>query len=85
MRYIRAMTDSEDRLIKIETMLVHQDRQIQDLSEMINLQRKDTARLSNLLEKAQAEITDLQDAGRSGENGPLTAAQQAARDKPPHY
>jgi uncharacterized coiled-coil protein SlyX len=75
---------SEERLIKIETLLVHQERQIQDLSDMINLQRKEIDTITRRLQKAQEKLSDLENTG--GEREPdLSVAEQALRDKPPHY
>lgn len=75
---------SDDRLINIETMLAHQDQQIQDLSDMLNVQRAEIDTLKRLLQKAQDKIADIE--GAQGDKEPaLSVAEQALRDKPPHY
>ncbi len=74
---------SEERLVKIETMLAHQEQQIQDLSDVVGAQRKEIDMLTRRLEKTQAKLLDLQDAG--GEEKALSVTEQALRDKPPHY
>lgn len=74
--------NDEDRLTKIEIMLGHQDRQIQDLSDMLNLQRKEMDLLARRLEQMRAKLADVE-AGAEGEA--LSAIDQASRDKPPHY
>ena len=73
------------RLIKIETLLGHQDRQIQDLSDMIDIQRKEIDLLRRRLDKTQAKLVDLQAGGLDADETPLSPSEQAARDKPPHY
>lgn len=77
--------NDEDRLIKIETMLVHQDAQIQDLVEALELQRKDISDITRQLNRAKARVALLEEGG--GAEGPdgLSVTEQAARDKPPHY
>ncbi len=74
---------SEERLVKIETMLAHQEQQIQDLSDVVGTQRKEIDMLTRRLEKTQAKLLDLQDGG--GEEKALSVTEQALRDKPPHY
>lgn len=77
---------TEERLTKIESLLVHQDQQIQDLSDMINLQRKEIDILTRRLDKTQAKMMEFQDGGQGAvEGSPLGITEQAARDKPPHY
>ncbi len=74
---------TEEKLNRIETTLAHQERQILDLSEMINLQWKEIELLKKRLEKTQAKINILE---TSSDSGPaLSITEQAARDKPPHY
>lgn len=80
-RYNGAM--NEERLIKIETTLMHQGEQIQDLEEALTLQRKDMDRLSRLLERAHAQIAEMETAQITEKS--LSVSEQAARDKPPHY
>lgn len=74
---------SEDRLTKIEMTLAHQEQQIQDLSDIVSMQRKEIDILTRRLEKTQNKLLDLQDAG-SAEKA-LSVTEQAMRDKPPHY
>ncbi len=64
-------------------MLAHQEQQIQDLSDVVGAQRKEIDMLTRRLEKTQAKLLDLQDAG--GEEKALSVTEQALRDKPPHY
>ncbi len=75
----------EDRIIKIETMLAHQEQQIQDLNDVITQQSREIEILKARLGKTQAKILDLeQNIGEKDREG-LTVAEQAALDKPPHY
>ena len=71
---------------EIEMLLAHQERQIQDLSDMIALQGKEIAALKTRLDRTQNKLLDIEHAGGEvvqSEN--LSVTEQAARDKPPHY
>ncbi len=74
------MTDNA--LAKIETLLSHQERQIHDLSDMVIAQGREIDALKLRLERLNAKIANVE-AGDAGEK--LSATEQAARDKPPHY
>lgn len=76
------MTD--ERIDKIEMALMHQDEQIQDLSEMISAQWKEIDRLNRLLRKTEAKLSEMSYGGAEGEGG-SSIADIAAEDKPPHY
>jgi SlyX protein len=76
------MTD--ERIDKIEMALMHQDEQIQDLSDMISAQWKEIDRLSRLLRKAEAKLSEMAYSG-SEDEGAGSIADMAAEDKPPHY
>ena len=78
------MTDK--KFEKIEMVLAHQDRQIQDMSEMINVQWKQIEMLKRRLDMAQSKLSALESsAGDSARDAELSVAEIAARDKPPHY
>lgn len=76
---------TEDRLTSLETLIAHHERQIQDLSDMVLLQRQDIDRLKRHLEKTQAKILELEEGGAQSGAEPLSVTEQALRDKPPHY
>lgn len=78
-----AMTD--ERLTKIETLLAHQDQQIQDLSEIINLQRKEIDALKVRLDRTQKKLIDMDQGAPAVQEEGLSVSEQALRDKPPHY
>lgn len=75
---------TEERLARIETALAHQEQQINDLSEMLDVYRREIDMLKRRLEIAHTKLADLELAGQEGQK-PLSVAEQAARDKPPHY
>ncbi len=73
---------TEERIIRIEMILAHQERQIQDLSEMIALQWQQIALLGRQLEMAQDRLGSL---GATDKTDTLSVAEMAALEKPPHY
>ncbi|PZQ48288.1 MAG: hypothetical protein DI551_01970 [Micavibrio aeruginosavorus] len=75
----------QDRLTKIETMLAHQEQQIQDLSDMLALQGKEIGILKARLDKTQRKLVDLEQGSGADEGEGLSVSEQALRDKPPHY
>ena len=79
-----AMTDQTE-LQALQTMLAHHERQIQDLSDIVLEQRKDIDRLKLLLERTGQKLADLELTAAEGQGEKLSVAEQALRDKPPHY
>lgn len=73
----------DDRLARIETTLAHQEQQIQDLSDMVNVYRKEIEALKRRLEITNSKLSDIEIAAADGKV--LSASEQAAMDKPPHY
>lgn len=76
-----------DRKIEqIEMTLAHQDRQIQDLSEMIAKQWVEIDRLRLELDRALAKLQAQESGAAAGEGTDhLSVAEMAALEKPPHY
>ncbi len=72
----------EDKLHCIEEELAHQEQKIIDLSDMVTCQWEEINALKKCLAKMQGKINMLED---SPEGEELSIADQAARDKPPHY
>ena len=74
-----------DKIDHLETLIAHQERQIQDLSDMLNLQRKEIDALKVRLDRTQKKLLDMESGGAEGISENLSPTEQAARDKPPHY
>ncbi len=76
------MTDSHHHL---EETLAHQERQIQDLSDMVALQWQEIDLLKKAVRGLQEKMLPLtQSAGDTQSEG-LSVTEQALRDMPPHY
>jgi SlyX protein len=67
---------SDGKLDGIESVLAHHERQIHDLSEMVNAQWKEIEALKRRLEQAQAKIGEMQESAGGA---------PPANEKPPHY
>ena len=76
------MTEKTEQL---EMLLAHQERQIQDLSDMLNLQGKEIDALKIRLDRTQKKLIDLEQGAGETLSESLTSTEQATRDKPPHY
>lgn len=78
--------NNEDRLERIETLLAHQEKQIEELSEMTAEQWSEIARLKRKLDMTQQQLSEMSHSAKDGksETG-LTTTEIAALNKPPHY
>lgn len=75
---------SDQRLNTIETALAHQDRQIQDLNEMVSAQWRAIDLLQKRLDLALGKLSALETAVPDQDRD-LSVAEIAALEKPPHY
>ncbi len=76
---------TENKTNHIEEALAHQEQQIHDLGEMVNRQWQEIDLLKKQLEKTNAKLGAIEETAGNSQGEDLPPAQQAARDKPPHY
>lgn len=77
---------TENRLTRIESLLAHQEKQIQDLSEMTAQQWIEIDRLKRSLSMTQKQLQDMESsAGQGKTDGAASVSELAALEKPPHY
>ena len=76
---------TSEKTDQLEALIAHQDRQIQDLSDVLNLHRKEIDALKIRLDRTQKKLIDMEQGGAEGISENLSPTEQAARDKPPHY
>jgi uncharacterized coiled-coil protein SlyX len=74
---------SEERLIRLERALAHQDAQISDLSAMVSQQWRDIDLLKNRLDRALHKLKEVE--AHTGPAEGLSVSDAAAMEKPPHY
>ncbi len=76
------MTD----LKSIETILAHQAKQIDDLSEMVYLQGQEISRLKNQMANTKQQLADIETGAKDAKSEiGLSGIEIAALNKPPHY
>jgi uncharacterized coiled-coil protein SlyX len=71
---------SDEKITKLEEVLMHQEQQINDLHKMVTKQWDEIDLLKKHVKRLQGALTEVTDSQNN-----LSAAEQAARDKPPHY
>lgn len=78
------MTD--ERITRIEMLLAHQEKQIEELSEMTARQWTEIERLKRQLDMAQKRLEDMESTAKDGKSEiGLSSIEVAALNKPPHY
>ncbi|MCK5285209.1 MAG: SlyX family protein [Alphaproteobacteria bacterium] len=75
----------DNKINHFEEMFSHQEKQIQDLSEVVNNQWKEIDKLKQQLKKTNAKLEVLEDITETSEGEVLSVTEIAVRDKPPHY
>lgn len=72
------MTDLQQKIDALEEKSTHQERQLQDLSDMVSKQWSLIERLGGQLSKANSRLESL-------ENNNPESAPSMTDEKPPHY
>ena len=76
---------SEQKLNNIEETLAHHEQQIEDLNNIVTKQADEIDALKQRLKGLRDKIDVIEDMARTRNSEAPSAADQAARDKPPHY
>ncbi len=71
-----------DKMNRLEEALAHQEKQIQDLSDMVSQQWAEIDGLKRSILKLQGKLSQVESVVGEEE---LSVSEQALRDKPPHY
>ncbi|NCO03817.1 MAG: SlyX family protein [Alphaproteobacteria bacterium] len=72
-----------DKLNALEEMLAHQDRQIQDLNDVVTRQWDEIDVLKRNLQRLGAKMQEMEVTTKDGDS--LSVSEEAALNKPPHY
>jgi len=75
------MTD--ERLNDLETSMIYQEKQIEDLSNMVSKQWQEIDSLKKLLGRATSRINELENQYEEVDQKSITDI--ASAEKPPHY
>ncbi len=70
---------SDEKITQIQETLAHQEQEIATLNQMVTRQWDEIDLLKKQIRKLQGSLAEVT------ENQTTSAAEQAARDKPPHY
>ena len=71
---------SEEKITQLQEALAHQEQMIHTLNDVVTKQWNEIDLLKKRVKRLQEEVASGLEKGE-----PLSAAEQAARDKPPHY
>lgn len=83
----RTMTiNVNDKISDLETLLAHQDRQIQELNEVVTSQWAEIESLKKYMQTTKSKMDELEHSVKSrGDSEFQSIADEAAANKPPHY
>jgi len=70
---------------KLEEALAHQEQQINDLNDIVTKQWNEIDALKKQLTRLGAKLEQVEEIAKEGNNEPLSAIEEAALNKPPHY
>lgn len=74
-----------DHIARLETTIAHQQQEIHDLSDMVDILRKDVETLKARLDRTQKHLIAMEDTVRESGGEGQTTGQFAESQKPPHY
>jgi len=85
-----AMTDKTDShhsdISNLEMLIAHQDKQIQELNEVVIDQGKEIDALKRYVERTKSKLDEIENSiGDLGQENTMSIADEAAANKPPHY
>lgn len=76
---------TSDEITQMQEILAHQDKQIQELNEMVARQWDEIDILKKRHIRLQDKIAELEEARSDNPESGLSATEIAALNKPPHY
>ncbi|HNS45136.1 MAG TPA: SlyX family protein [Alphaproteobacteria bacterium] len=80
------MSEDHDRLLKLEMLVAHQDKQIEELSDMTTAQWKEIDFLKRKIDRLMSRIDDMESGAADDKTGDTkSVSEMAAAEKPPHY
>ncbi len=75
-----------NKLGDLEVLIAHQDKQIQELNEVVTLQWTEIDNLKKYVQRTKSKIEELENSiGELGQDSAMSVADEAAANKPPHY
>lgn len=78
------MTDKD--IDTLQTMVAHQDKQIQELNEVVTKQWAEIDALKKYMQLTKSKIQELEhNMSELGQGEGMSVSDEAAANKPPHY
>ncbi len=77
---------SEEKIKELETMIMHQAKDINDLSDMVNKQWQEIEALKTVIRKTNSRLKNIEDLSKyNNAEGIKSLSDLLAEEKPPHY
>ena len=76
---------SDEQINTMQESVMHHERQINDLSEMVTAQWHEIDRLKKTIEKLNEKLSMVEDSVQEGGGKAMSVTEMAAQNKPPHY
>lgn len=75
----------ESKINALEETIAHQDKQIQDLNDVVTKQWSEIDMLKKQLMKLGSKIEEVEGIAKESGSDGLSVIEEAALNKPPHY
>ncbi len=77
---------SEEKIKELEAMIMHQSKDINDLSDMVNKQWQEIEALKTVIRKTSSRLKNIEDLSKyNNVEGNKSLSDLLAEEKPPHY
>ena len=76
---------SDEQINTMQESVMHHERQINDLSEMVTAQWHEIDHLKKTIEKLNEKLSMVEDSVQEGGGKAMSVTEMAAQNKPPHY
>lgn len=78
--------ETDQKINNMEIMLAHQDRQIQELNDLVAKQWEEIDALKIYVRATKSKLDELENnIGEAGDDNGLSVSDVAEKNKPPHY
>lgn len=78
--------DTDEKLAEMQGLLAHQDKQIQELNDVVTVQWKEIDALKKYMLLTKNKIQELEhNVSEMGQGESMSISDEAAANKPPHY
>ncbi len=83
---MKMIEPAEEKLAEMQVLLAHQDKQIQELNEVVTQQWDEIDMLKKYMRLTKSKIEELENnIGELDQSEDISISDEAAANKPPHY